>query len=326
MANASRPPISAVLAAYQAEEFIGEALDSILGQTSPPDEVVVVDDGSTDGTARVLEGYGRQIRVLRQDNAGYPSAMNRAIREARGTFVAPCGADDIWEPQKLEWQREAIQAHPQVAVHFGHAVFFGTVVGDHPRPTGQGILDGDTLWQDLFRVNTINMPSAVIDRSLFERIGWFRERFLGDDYDFFFRCLRAGVGFYYEPRTLVRYRQHGQNITHDNHEMTEAMYLVRSWNSDRVVDRRLVRELLAPDLFRIARRRVDAGRPAEAREAFLRSLRHARGNTVSANVRAMVWVILLTLPDWAQQRVGSAAVASSRALDGLRGGRSPALP
>ncbi len=315
-----------MIAAYQAEEFIGEALDSVLGQTSPPDEVVVVDDGSTDRTARVLESYGDQIRVLHQDNAGYPSAMNRAIREARSTFVAPCGADDIWEPRKLEWQREAIQAHPQVAVHFGHAVFFGTVVGDTPRPTGRGVLDSDTLWQDLFRVNTINMPSAVIDRSLFAQIGWFRERFLGDDYDFFFRCLRAGVGFYYEPRTLVRYRQHGQNITHDNEEMTEAMYLVRSWNSDRVADRRLVRELLAPDLFRIGRWRVDAGRPAEARTAFLLSLRHARGNTLSANMRALVWVALLTLPDWARRHVGRAAVASSRALDDMRGGRSPALP
>jgi glycosyltransferase involved in cell wall biosynthesis len=326
MADASGPSISAVIAAYQAEDFIGEALDSVLGQTSPPDEVVVVDDGSTDRTARILDGYGSRIRVVRQDNQGYPSAMNRAIREARGAFVAPCGADDIWEPHKLEWQREAIQAHPDVAVHFGHAVFFGTVVGDHPRPRGQGVLDGKVLWQDLFRINTINMPSAVLARDLFERIGWFKARFLGDDYDFFFRCLRAGVSFYYEPRTLVRYRQHGRNITHANAELREAMYQVRARNSDLVDDRRLVSEMLAPDLFRIGRRRVEADRPAEARRAFLRSLGHWRGNTPSANLRALVWVAILSFPPAARRRLGETLVSVSRALDSLRGVSRAAMP
>jgi glycosyltransferase involved in cell wall biosynthesis len=326
MADASGPPISAVIAAYQAEDFIGEALDSVLAQTSPPDEVIVVDDGSTDDTPRILATYGNRIRVVRQENQGYPSAMNRAIREARGAFVAPCGADDIWEPHKLEWQREAIRAHPRVDVHFGHAVFFGTVVGDHPRPAGQGVLDRQALWQDLFRINTINMPSTVLARGLFDRVGWFKERFLGDDYDFFFRCLRADVSFYYEPRTLVRYRQHGGNITHANAELREAMYLVRSRNADRVEDRRLVSGMLAPDLFMIGRRRVEADRPAEARRAFLRSLRHWRGNTASTNARALVWVAILTLPPFARRRLGEMLVGASRALDAVRGVTRPAIP
>jgi glycosyltransferase involved in cell wall biosynthesis len=320
------PSISAVVAAYQAEEWIGEALDSILGQTHPPDEVVVVDDGSTDGTARILDGYGGRIRVVRQENRGYPMAMNRAIQEASGEFVAPCGADDIWEPRKLEWQAQAIAAHPEVGFLFGHAVLFGLVERDHERPTGRGLLDGQALWEDLFRINSINMPSAVIRRGLFDRIGWFTDKFLADDYEFFFRCLRAGVRFYYEPRIIVRYRRHDDNITNSTAEWHHAMYLVRSRNADRIPDRRLITETKARDLFKIGRAHVDEGCPVEARRAFRRSLRYARGNTIGANVRALVWIAILGLPRGVGETAGRAFVSLRRTVDALREGKHRALP
>jgi glycosyltransferase involved in cell wall biosynthesis len=324
--SAREPTVTAVVAAYQSEQWIVDCLDSILGQTRPPDEVVVVDDGSTDGTPELLAAYGDRIRVIRQENAGYPTAMNRAIRESSSTYVAPCGADDIWEPRKLEWQVRALQEHPECEVLFGHAVFFGKVVGDHPRPTGSGVLDGDALWEDLFRKNVINTPSAVIHRGLFDRVGRFTDGFLADDYEFFFNCLRAGVRFYYEPRPIVRYRRHDDNITNDWDELREAMVLMRTLNADRVRDRRLVDAMLAPDLFKIGRRLVDDGRRREGRRAFVRSLRHARGNPAAANARALVWVGILSLPGDAHRYVGRSLVGISRALDALRGGRNPVLP
>ena len=120
-----------VVAAYQVERFILPALESILGQTRLPDEVVVVDDGSTDGTARELERFGERIRVVRQSNRGYPAAMNRAVRRRPATSSRSVGADDIWEPRKLEWQEQAILAHPEVDVLCGHALYFGAFDGDH---------------------------------------------------------------------------------------------------------------------------------------------------------------------------------------------------
>lgn len=303
MTEIPEPSISAVVATYQAEDFIAEALDSILSQTRPPDEVVVVDDGSTDGTASILTGYGDRIRVVHQENRGYPMAMNRAIQEARGDFVAPCGADDVWEPRKLEWQVEALVAHPEVGVFFGHAVFFGYVVGDHVRPTGTGLLDGQALLEDLLRVNPINMPSAVIRRDLLGRLGWFTNGFVADDFEFFFRCLRADVLFYYEPRTLVRYRRHEQNITKNIAEMHEAWHLVRSWNADRIADPRLLARTMARDLFTIGRAHVDEGNLAEGRKAIRRSLRYARGSTMYTNVRGVMWLAILSLPSRANRSV-----------------------
>ena len=296
MENASKPVISAVLAAYQSEPWIAEAIDSILGQTRPPDEVVVVDDGSTDGTAAILASYGERVRVVRQENSGYPVAMNRAIRESRGEIVAPCGADDIWEPRKLEWQEEALAAHPGLGVLFGHAVFFGRIESDHVRPTGTGVLDGQELLGDLFRDNVINMPSALIRRELLDRVGWFTDGFLADDFEFFFNCLRAGVAFHYEPRTLVRYRRHEHNITNSNRELHEAMLLVRSRNADLLADRQLVSTALAEDLFRIGRELLDEGQPERARQAIRRSLRHSRGRGPYWKARALGWLALLSLP------------------------------
>jgi glycosyltransferase involved in cell wall biosynthesis len=325
MTERPEPSISAVVAAYQAEDFIAEALDSILGQTRPPDEVVVVDDGSTDGTARILAGYGDRIRVVRQENKGYPVAMNRAIQESRGDFVAPCGADDVWEPQKLEWQVAALVAHPEVGVLFGHAVFFGCVEGDHVRPTGTGLLDGQALLEDLLQTNPINMPSAVIRRELLDRLGWFTDGFVADDFEFFFRCLRAEVGFYYEPRTLVRYRRHEHNITKNIAEMHEAWHLVRSWNADRIADPRLLARTMARDLFTIGRAHIDEGNLVEGRRAIRGSLRHARGNTLYTSARALAWLTVLGLPSSATRRIISALPDLRRIVHGFRGARQQAL-
>jgi glycosyltransferase involved in cell wall biosynthesis len=320
-----KPSISAVVATYQAQDFIADALDSILGQSCPPGEVVVVDDGSTDGTPGILASYGDRIRVIRQENRGYPMAMNRAIQESSGDFVAPCGADDIWEPHKLAWQIQALEEHPELGVLFGHAVFFGSVEGDHVRPTGSGVLDGRELMKDLLRTNPINMPSAVIRRELLDRLGWFTDGFLADDFEFFFRCLRAEVVFYYEPRTLVRYRRHEHNITRNIAEMHEAWHLVRSWNADLLGDDRLLARTMAQNLFTIGRAHINEGNLKAGRKAIRSSLRYARGNTIHTNARGLMWLAILSLPANSKAKLIEALPEMRRAIYGLVGRREQVL-
>jgi glycosyltransferase involved in cell wall biosynthesis len=101
------PLVSVVIPAYNAEAFIGATLDSALQQTHRAIEVIVVDDGSSDGTAALVEAYARRdsrVRLVRQQNAGVAAARNRGIADARGDFVAPLDADDLWEPTKIERQ------------------------------------------------------------------------------------------------------------------------------------------------------------------------------------------------------------------------------
>jgi glycosyltransferase involved in cell wall biosynthesis len=324
MAPTSPVTISAVVAAYQAEKWIADALDSILGQTSPPDEVIVVDDGSTDGTARRLAGFGDRIRVIRRENGGCPAAFNTAFAAARCDFVAMCGADDTWEPHKLELQRAAIAANPDVDFFCGHAVMTGLIEGDHTRPPGIGVLDSDALRDELFTEGcVINAPSIVIRRETFERLGPFIENFGADDFEYWFRALRAGARFYYEPRPLVSWRQHGENLSWKTAWMDECSYKVLRSYEGEVSDRRVRARGFAPIFFRAGRRQVDDGEAREARRSFSRSLRYRQGQSATQNVRAFAWIAVLSLPAGMRDGLGARLVRLKRALDHLLGARRP---
>ena len=98
---------------------------------------------------------------------------------------------------------QALLAHPEVDVLFGHAVLFGAINADHPGPPQVGVLDSRTLMDALFRLCWCARRRSCMRRSLFDRLGPFRENFDGDDYDYWFRCLRAGAKFYFDPRRLL---------------------------------------------------------------------------------------------------------------------------
>lgn len=103
MSSLKASDVSVVMAAYNDERFIGQALASILGQTTPPGEIIVVDDGSTDGTAEIAESFG--VRLIRlEKNGGPETARNRGTEIARGRWIAACDSDDRWLPTKLERQ------------------------------------------------------------------------------------------------------------------------------------------------------------------------------------------------------------------------------
>lgn len=106
--------VSVVIPAYNAAGFVGRAVDSVLAQTHQAREILVINDGSTDDTPRVLEAYGDRIRVIHQRNGGLSNARNRGIREARGDYIAFLDADDRWLPEKLARQVEILSQQPGI--------------------------------------------------------------------------------------------------------------------------------------------------------------------------------------------------------------------
>lgn len=106
--------VTVVIPAWNAEAWIERALDSVLGQTRPPDELIVVNDGSTDGTESLVRTYGDPVRLLSQENRGLSAARNVGIEVARGRWVAFLDADDYWLPEKLEKQLELIEREPRL--------------------------------------------------------------------------------------------------------------------------------------------------------------------------------------------------------------------
>jgi GT2 family glycosyltransferase len=109
------PKISVVIPAYNAEGLIGAAIESVLAQTRPVKEIVVVDDGSTDGTGETARRYGSTVRLLRQENAGPSAARNRGIEAATGEWIAFVDTDDLWLPHKVEAEQEVLAAAPGLA-------------------------------------------------------------------------------------------------------------------------------------------------------------------------------------------------------------------
>jgi glycosyltransferase involved in cell wall biosynthesis len=337
--TARTPTVSALVGAYNAERFIAETVQSILDQTHPADEVIVVDDGSTDATAAVLEGFGDAIRVIRQENRGCPGAFNTAFREAKGDYLAMCGADDVWEPRKLEWQLETLRAHPEVDVSIGGAQVFGVVSHMFDEP-GRGILDPQALAQTLFPFNIVCASTVLIRRRLAEELGpfventteaefaewmdelgvgdvWdadvfapYRERFSADDYDYWMRALKRGARFHFDPRVLVRYRTHDANVTNDTVWGFRSCCLVHRWHADLIEDEALVRSVLAEDLFRLGRRLADADRPRLARTALVASLRQRRAPRVA------LWALLVSLPDRPRRQLAPKLVRLKRAIAG----------
>ncbi len=119
--------ISVIIPTYNRAELVGAAVRSALGQTCPPYEVIVVDDGSTDGTAAVLAGFDARVVVIRQVNQGVSAARNAGIARATGDFVAFLDSDDVWEPWKLEAQGACFARHPELVL-----------VGTNARQVGPG--------------------------------------------------------------------------------------------------------------------------------------------------------------------------------------------
>lgn len=306
------PTISVAIAAYQAERWIATAVESILGQTVAPLELIVVDDGSTDGTAAILAGFGDRIRTISQPNGGAARAFNRAFAAARGHYVAFCGADDVWEPRKLEWQLEALRGDPAIDVAIGHASTFGAVEEEFARPADTaGILDNGRFTALMYDPgNVVAAPSAVVRRSLFERLGGLVEGHDAEDYELWMSAVGAGAVFWYDPRLLVRCLRHGDNVSWGDRARLRMFRAAERVHRDHagLVDRRTARRVLARDRFRVARHLVEHGSPAAARREFVAAA------ALRPTPRAIAWALLLWLPAAVRRPLAAVAVRARRSI------------
>lgn len=174
------PLVSVVIPAHNAEKFLAETLRSARAQTYPNLEIVVVDDGSTDGTAAIVERHARddsRIRLIRQANAGVARARNCAIEEARGEFIAPLDADDLWHPDNIAMQVAALQAaSPGTGLAYAWSI---VIDGSKLIPKGQRPrfeARGEVLPELVINASFIgNGSAAVFTREAITAAGGFDE-------------------------------------------------------------------------------------------------------------------------------------------------------
>ena len=207
--------VSVVIPAYNAGQYIRAAIESVLAQTRPADEVIVVNDGSKDNTLDVLRGYGDRIRVVDQANAGPPRARNAGLAAVRGEFVAFLDADDVWLPSKLSAQVGHLRAHPDVGTVFtrwqvwpadADGVFRISAVSPLPVVGGPVVAErSGWMYTKLLLECHLLTTTVMMRSSLVDQLGGFDvDLFNGDDYDFWLRASREAkvdqldaIGAYY---------------------------------------------------------------------------------------------------------------------------------
>ncbi len=199
--------VSCIVPVFNGERYLAECLESILSQTYPHREVLAVDDGSRDGTPRILASYADRIRVLGQENQGPAAARNRGMEQSRGAFISFLDADDVWVPDKLESQMARFRERPELQLCSGHLKSFWIPELDQERVRFEN--------HPYHRERAMLSPCTVlVRREVLERVGGFDPELRnGEDTDWFLRMMKAGIRSETLPRLLVHRRQHTANLT-----------------------------------------------------------------------------------------------------------------
>lgn len=204
--------ISVVIPTHNRADLLRGAIASVLDQTRPAHEIIVVDDGSTDSTCDVVRSYGPPIVLLTQDHLRAAAARNHGVAHASGEWVAFLDSDDVWKPTKLERQLEYLDRHPQCGlVHTGRFEFGGR---ERVIPAAPHFIAGDyRLEYLLFAEDWICTSSALVRRNTPVRFReWCR---WSQDIVYFADLQRSGVQFGYVDEALVGYRVHAQSVNYE---------------------------------------------------------------------------------------------------------------
>jgi glycosyltransferase involved in cell wall biosynthesis len=192
------PLVSVIIPVFNGERFLREAVESVLAQQYSSLEIIVVDDGSTDGTANVARSLPETVRYFYQTNQGPAAARNRGIEQAQGSLIAFADADDLWPADKLELQLPYLIKEPAVDIVLGRI---------------QQVLlsEAQEIAEPAF---SVNLGSAIIRKSVFERVGLFDETMrYSEDVDWFMRARESGAEIVTIDAVTLLYRQHEENMT-----------------------------------------------------------------------------------------------------------------
>lgn len=217
--------ISVIVPAYQRERHLAATLASIVAQRYRPLEIVVVDDGSTDGTAAIARSF-RDVRYVFQSNQGPPAARNTGLDHCRGGLISFLDADDLWPVDKLERQADFLRRNPEIVCVLGRMRNFLDEGIERPDwvPASTMTEESDAL----------SLGAGLIRREAFERIGKFdTEYWFGDDLDWFIRLREAGLPMVVLPEIFLLRRIHAGNISRDRRSVARKYFRIIKAHMDR---------------------------------------------------------------------------------------------
>jgi hypothetical protein len=211
------PYISVVIPVYNGENYLREAINSVINQTYTNYELIVIDDGSIDSTWEIIESYGNKVRGFHKENSGVSSALNFAIEVMRGEWFAWLSHDDLWLPNKLERQVEWMQQHPYYAMYYCGSYSFTASKNRQSISLGTWYPKGKDLRKMTRPGCYISGITTIINKDCFQSVGKFNEKYkCVQDTDMWFRiackyeisCLHEALA-----KTRIHSNQTGQIIS-----------------------------------------------------------------------------------------------------------------
>jgi glycosyltransferase involved in cell wall biosynthesis len=214
--GAPQPRVSGIITAYNGEAYVAEAIDSVLSQTRPVDELLVIDDGSTDRTAEIVEGYrSRGVRLVKQENRGLARARNRGIAETTGDLIAFLDCDDLWLPEKNGLQVQHLVENPSVGLVTCDVLWWE---GGKRwiRPQRIGRTPAATRRELALRNCVGNASGVMLRRSVLSEVGVFDpEQIWAEDWELWMRIV-AQFRISIVHRPLMVYRAVSTSLTQQN--------------------------------------------------------------------------------------------------------------
>ncbi len=244
------PLVSVITPVFNGASWLEESIDSALAQTFPFLEIIVVNDGSTDDSLEIARARARnnkRIRVVDQDNAGLPNARNRAMKMARGAYLALLDADDAWLPNHLQVAMQAIERDPDLGLVHSNIERIdanGERVDIPERSWHEGMDAFDAL---ALRHEHVSCPTAVFSRSALDMVGGFDPRFTGlgcEDRDLWLR-IAARFRIRYVDQVTARYRVHSAGMSAASERMALARQLLVAKLAESAQGARLVSQMEA---------------------------------------------------------------------------------
>jgi len=207
----TRAPVSVVVPVYNGERYLGDALRSLIEQTQPAAEIIVVDDGSTDSSGEIAASFGEAVKLIHQENYGVAAARNRGVEAARERYVAWLDQDDLATPRRIEVQLAAFDDSPAPDVVFGMMTQF--ISPDLPEAL-RAQLHCDE------RLQPAPLPSCFMAPvRVFEVVGELRGPSDTTFVDWYLRAAEQGITLHFVPELVARRRIHGANRSYRNDEL-----------------------------------------------------------------------------------------------------------
>ena len=221
--------VSVILPAYNESQLVEQAIDSLLKQTEPEFELIVVDDGSTDPTAAIVSRTSQRVRLIRTEHRGLVAALNSGLDAASCKYVARMDADDLAHIDRLRRQADYLDRHREVGLVASQAEY----LGDHDKNRGlalwvdwtNSLLTAEELSLNRFIESPLVHPTVMFRRELIGRFGGYREGPFPEDYELWLRWLEAGVEMAKLPDKLLSWREREGRLTRtDPRYSSEAFY------------------------------------------------------------------------------------------------------